>query len=387
MKGIFVLFLFLSSFVYSQNWLSVASVPTIGRDDAVAFSLNGAGFIVTGNLSGFTESNKLFQYNPNTNSWSEKAAFPGTARQYSAVFTLQNKAYLIGGYSESGLALKDVWEYDSFTDVWIQKNNFPGLARWHATATNIRNTGYFGMGTTADSTLSDFWKYNPDSDSWTQLPSYPGGPNRSVLGFSILDEGIFGEGFDINPISYSDSWYSFHSLTETWSTFPALPAGKRAYGTAISNGFSAIVCGGMDESSVFRNECYYLDYSKKWQPASPLPINGLRGAKGFSLNGNFFIGTGLNQSSSRISDFYQWNSAPKTPQESLLFPNPSKDYFHLITEAYAKVSVFNIGGYLVKQYEASDAGFLEIANLPIGLFIVLIEGKKGTEIRKIAKVH
>ncbi len=385
MKGISILFLVVSSFVHSQNWLPAASVPSTGRDDAAAFSLNGFGFIVTGNLNGFAESNKLFQYDSHTNSWTEKATFPGTARQYSSVFTLQNKAYLIGGYSESGLALKDVWEYDGFTDSWTQKNDFPGLARWHATATNSRNTGYFGMGTTSDSTLSDFWKYTPDADSWFQLPSYPGGPNRSVLGFPLLDDLIFGEGFDINPISYSDSWYVFHPQSEKWSDFADFPGGKRAYGTAISNGFSAVVCGGTDENGVFHNDCYYLDYNKNWQLTSPLPVNGLRGAKGFSLNGNFFIGTGLNQNSVRISDFYQWNSIPKTPQESLLFPNPSSDYFRLITEANAKVSVFNIAGYLVKQYQASDAGFLEITNLPMGLFIVLIEGKKGTEIRKIAK--
>ena len=383
MKGISVLFLFLSSFVHSQNWLSITAVPSVGRDDAVAFSLNGFGFVVTGNLGGFTESNKLFQYDAHTNSWTEKATFPGTARQYSSVFVLENKAYLIGGYSETGLALKDVWEYNSFTDSWTQKNDFPGFARWHATATSIRNTAYFGMGTTADSTLSDFWKYIPDSDSWLQLASYPGGPNRSVLGFPLLDDLIFGEGFDINPISYSGSWYSFHSTTETWSSFPDLPAGKRAYGTAISNGFSAVVCGGMDENSVFHNDCYYLDHTKKWQSASPLPVNGLRGAKGFSLNGNFFIGTGLNQDAVRVSDFYQWNSIPKTPSESILFPNPSNDYFRLITEGNARVSVFNIGGYLVKQYQANDAGFLEITNLPIGLFLVFIEGKDRTEVRKI----
>lgn len=386
MKGIFVALLFVSTFVQSQNWSSVTAVPTIGRDDAVAFSMNGYGYMVTGNLNGYAESNKLFQYNPQTGSWSEKATFPGTARQYSCVFTLQNKAYLVGGYSETGTALKDVWEYDGFTDSWIQKNDFPGLARWHSTALEIRNTGYFGMGTTADSTLSDFWKYNTDSDSWTPLSSYPGGPNRSVVGFPILNEGIFGSGFDINPITYSGSWYSFDAGTETWSSFPALPGGKRAYAAAISNGFSALVCGGTDENNVLKNDCYYLDYNKKWQAVASLPVDGLRGSKGFSINGKFYVGTGLNHNYVRISDFFQWNSIPKTPKESVLFPNPSKDDFHLITEAAAKVSVFGVSGYLVKQLEANDAGLVEISNLPMGLFLILIEGKNGTEIRKIARV-
>ncbi|AEA45275.1 T9SS C-terminal target domain-containing protein [Fluviicola taffensis] len=386
MKQIVFLFLFLSSFIHAQTWTSVTSVPTAGRDDGICFALNGSGYIVTGYLGTFAESNKLFQYDASTNSWNEKSVFPGIARQYSSVFTLNNKAYIVGGYSEFSQALNDVWEYDAFTNSWSQKTNFPGIARWHATATSIRNTAYLGMGTTADSTLADFWKYNPDLDSWIQLSNYPGGPNRSVLGFSLFNEGIFGEGFDINPITYSNSWYSFNPSTETWTSFPPLPAGLRSYGTAISNEMSAIVCGGMDENSIFKNDCFYLDHTKTWRAIPALPVTGLKGAKGFALNGRFYLGTGLNDNLTRISDFFQYTPEMKSPKESLLFPNPSKDYFNLITEANAKVSLLSIGGQLIKQFKTNDSGFLEITNLPIGLYLLLIEGKKSSEIKKIAKV-
>lgn len=386
MKGIFILFLVVSLSLNAQTWTSVSSVPTAGRDDGICFALNGFGYIVTGYLNGFAESNKLFQYDPNSNSWNEKATFPGTARQYSCVFTLKNKAYVIGGYSDASLALKDVWEYDGFTNVWTQLHDFPGAARWHATALSIQNNAYLGMGTTADSILSDFWKYSVDLDSWTQLSDYPGGPNRSVQGFPLLNEGIFGEGFDTNPITYSPSWFSFNSNTETWNSVPPIPAGLRSYGTAISTGFNALVCGGMDENNVFSNSCYFMDYTKTWKAANPLPINGLKGAKGFTLNGQFYLGTGLNDNLMRISDFYKMEMPTTSVQETLLFPNPSKDYFNLISEPNAKVSVFTVGGQLLQTLKTNDAGFLEIKQLPIGLFICLIEGKHTSEIKKIAKL-
>src|SRR5690606_6206213 len=164
-------------------------------------------------------------------------------------------------------------------------------------------------------------------------------------------------------------WWAFNPETETWNTFPAFPGGKRAYGTAVSNNFSAIVCGGMDENSVFRNECYYLDHSKTWKAINPLPATGLRGAKGFAVNGQFFVGTGLNSNSIRIPDFYRLEQAPKNTSESMLFPNPSKDYFNLVTEANAAVFIYNIGGHLVKQLRVNDSGFLEITNLPLGLYV------------------
>nr|WP_294858456.1 kelch repeat-containing protein [uncultured Fluviicola sp.] len=387
MKGIIlVLNLFFFIGVQAQTWTSVSSIPTAGRDDGICFSLDGYGYMVTGYLGTFNESNKLFQYDPNTNSWNEKATFPGIARQYACVFTLNNKAYIIGGYSEASQALKDVWEYDGFTNSWAQLHDFPGLARWHATALPIQNTGYLGMGTTADSTLADFWKYNADLDSWTQLSDYPGGPNRSVLGFPILNEGVFGEGFDINPISYSQSWFSFNPTSGTWSALPPIPAGLRSYGTAISTGFTALICGGMDENSIFHNDCYLLDFTKNWKAVNPLPINGLKGSKGFTLKGQFYLGTGLNDNMTRISDFYKMELPAATIQETLLFPNPSKDYFNLISEPNAKVSVFSVGGQLVQSLKTNDAGFLEIRQLPIGLYICLIEGKNTSEIKKIAKI-
>lgn len=386
MKRIFVLFLIIHLNLNAQNWTSISSVPTAGRDDAVCFSLNGFGFIVTGYLNGFSESNQLFQYDPKTDSWSEKASFPGIARQYSSVFTLKNKAYLIGGYSEFAEALKDVWEYDEFTNSWKQLQDFPGLARWHATALQIQGNGYFGMGTSSDSTLADFWRYQADSDTWSRLSDYPGGPNRSVVGFQLMNEGIFGEGFRTNPLTYSQSWYSYQPTTAVWTSLPPIPAGLRAYGTAVSNGFSALICGGMDENSVFKNECYSLDYTKEWKSMAALPPTGLRGAKGFTLNGDFFIGTGINDNFNRVSNFYQLKVPPKNVQETLLFPNPSKDYFNLISEAHAKVSVYSIGGQLVQTLKTDDAGFLEIKHLPIGLYICLIEGKNTSEIKKIAKL-
>ncbi|MGV3612111.1 MAG: Kelch repeat-containing protein [Fluviicola sp.] len=386
MKGIFILFLFFTTFLNAQNWNSVSSVPTAGRDDGLCFSLNGFGYIVTGYLGSFNESNKLFQYDPAANSWNEKAPFPGTARQYSVVFTLNNKAYLIGGYSESGQALKDVWCYDAFTNSWSQLTDFPGLSRWHATALTIQETAYFGMGTTADSTLADFWTYNPYQDSWTQLSNYPGGPNRSVLGVPLLNEGIFGGGFDINPITYSSSWFSFNPATGSWTAIPAFPGGLRSYGTAISNDFTILVGGGMDENSVFHNDCYLLDHTKNWIPTNPLPLSGLKGAKGFDLNGNFYLGTGLNNGFTRISDFYKLEMPLTSVPETVVFPNPSKDYFNLISEPNAKVSVFSVGGQLIQTLKTNDAGFLEIKQLPVGLYVCLIEGKSTSEIKKIAKL-
>ncbi len=370
----------------AQQWQSISPVPSAGRDDGLAFSIANYGYVVTGNQGGFTESNKLFQYNPTADSWTERAIFPGTARQYSACFVIENDAYVIGGYSESGQALKDVWQYNTITDSWNQKADFPGLARWHATATNVGKNGYFGMGTCADSTLADFWKYDPISDEWEPLSNYPGGGQRSVLALPILNDIICGEGFSINPTTYSDTWFQFDTKTETWSSFTAFPAGKRSYGTAISNGLTAIVCGGMDDNSTFRNDCYSLNYKGEWSPLPDLPVQGLRGAKGFYLSGSFYIGTGLDNTLTRRSDFQKIEVPASHSSEPLIFPNPSYDDFTIVSEPLSSVNVYTLSGKLIKNTTISDAGFIQLEDLPIGIYVVSIEGENVFEVKKIVKL-
>lgn len=385
MKVVTIVALCLTHTIMAQTWNTVSSVPTPGRDDGVCFSLNSFGYVVTGFLGSYVESNRLFQYNSNSNLWVEKAPFTGIPRQYASVFTIENKAYLIGGYSESGQALKDVWRYDGLTDSWVQLNDFPGIARWHATALQIQGSGYFGMGTTEDSTLADFWKYDEELDTWHQLSNYPGGSNRSVLGFSLLNEGVFGGGFDINPITYSTSWFTYNPETESWETLSPCPAGMLAYGTAINNNYMALVCGGIDQNNVYQNACYQLDYSKTWRMIDPLPIAGLKGAKGFTLDEDFYLGTGLNNDLFRISDFYKLDISESSPKHSILFPNPSEDNFNLISEPNSIIEIYSIRGQLLQTLVTNEAGYLEINQLPVGLYLCIIMGESETEIRKIIK--
>jgi N-acetylneuraminic acid mutarotase len=378
--------LFYAQIGLSQEWTSISSLPTVGRDDGLAFSISGFGYVTTGKLNGFTESNKLFQYNPSSDVWIEKAVFPGTARQYSSVFVLDNKAFLIGGYSENGQALNDVWCYNPFTDSWTQKNNFPSLPRWHSTALSIQNKAFFGMGASADSTLSDFWKYDSETDTWDRMADYPGGAMRSVLGIPIQNKGIFGEGFSVNPITYSTSWFQFDTKLEEWSVFESFPGGTRAYGTTVSNGLSALVCGGMDEDGTISNDCYSIDYSGKWTELAPLPNSGLKGMKGFYIDGTFYLGTGIDQNSVRTSNFYKMGIAEFDPHEITLFPNPSKNDFTVVTQPGATVFVYTINGHLLKQLEVPETGFVMIEGLSIGVYVLSIEGNDLFEIRKIVRV-
>lgn len=385
-----LIFLLISSFSFSQEWTSISPIPSIGRDDGVAFSLNNLGFVVTGSGDGsdYTESNRLFCYNPETDSWMEKAEFPGTKRQYSNVFTIEDKAYLIGGYSESGNALNDVWSYDGDLDEWVQHSNFPGLPRWDASSLSMNGTGYFGLGTTQVGTLNDIWEYHPENDDWISLCCSAANPSRSALAFPLFDRIIFGEGFTANPgvpVTYPDEWFSYDPETTFWWSLDS-PIGFRSYGTALSNGSYALICGGMDANGVFRNDCYQMSYPGNWKVVDPIGTEGLRGSSGFVIGNDFYVGTGLKASGAKTSEFYKISLPDNDLSETTVFPNPSNDAFNIISFPESEVDIYSIDGKLVLESMTDETGYLTIDDLNSGIFILKIQSNNSEMTLRIEKI-
>jgi len=380
LKYISLLFLMFTTYSFSQEWTSIAPVPSAGRDDGVAFSLNNKGFVVTGTADGsnYSESNKLFCYHPENNSWSEKAEFPGIKRQYSSVFTIDGKAYLVGGYSEFGTPLNDVWEYNESLDIWIQRNNFPGNGRWDATTFSMNGIGYFGLGTTQIGTLADIWKYSPENDDWNLLTYYSGssgGGLRSVVALPLFDKIFLGEGFSVHPnspISYYEEWYSYEPATDILRGTYDSPIGFRSYGTALSNGVFALVCGGMNKTGEFKNDCYRLDYSGKWTQLNSIGTEGLRGSSGFVIGGDFYLGTGLKADGTKTNEFYKLTSPANPLSETFVFPNPSNADFNIISNPESEVSIYSVDGKLLLKTRTDVSGYLRINELTSGLFIVKV---------------
>ena len=60
--------------------------------------------------------------------WTQKASMPGTARNSAVAFTVNGKGYLGTGYDGENY-LKDFWEYDPTSNQWTQQADYPGSGR------------------------------------------------------------------------------------------------------------------------------------------------------------------------------------------------------------------------------------------------------------------
>lgn len=82
------------------------------RASAVAFSLNGYGYISTGTYNSVL--NTTWQYNPGKDVWNQVDAFEGSSREGAIGFALHNLGYIATGRSGT-TRLDDLWKYDPNT--------------------------------------------------------------------------------------------------------------------------------------------------------------------------------------------------------------------------------------------------------------------------------
>ncbi len=377
MKGLLLLFIFFAHLVGAQSWVQLTSVPAAGRDDGVAFSINGIGYLVTGNQGGVNETNVLWSYNPETNSWSTKSGFPGEERQYAGAFVLEGKAYVMCGYSINNLPLKDVWQYDPQADSWKQMKDFSGAARWAFFNFTADGLGYIGAGASPDSSLADCWKYNPIQDKWTQIADYPAGRMRDVVGLSIGDQCFAGTGLNVGPLTFSNSFFEYQCESDAWKQISDFPGVPRAYAGGVGVGLKGIVGGGWGEFSDFKTDFYYLNLSGNWENAPSAPIQGWRGMSTFSAKGRAYFVTGLYEDLTRTSHLF--SIMPEERFVPSLFPNPtvSKSYVYYIPNI--GVRILDERGNLVAELRTNQDGYCKLPELPASLYFIHLEATETTE--------
>lgn len=371
MKLLLLLLFLVSSFLsVSQNWVQQADIPTDGRDDAISFSVLGLGYIVTGNMG--SQGNRLWCFDPSTNSWSEKSTFPGQERQYAGTFVLNDKAYMMCGYSSTNTPLKDVWQYDPSKDSWKQMKDFEGAPRWTSFNFTADNVGFIGAGASPDSSLADCWKYYPEKDAWTQISDYPGGRMREVLGFSIGDHCFAGTGLNVDPLVFHNDFYKYDSKTDTWEAIADFPGTARSYMGGIGVGTKAIVGGGWAEGGDFKTEFYSLSLTGKWESVASAPIQGWRGMSTFSIDKSVYFLSGLYEDITKTSNVF--SLTPTQEYYPHLFPNPSDEVSYLYFKPNHEVQVFNLNGDLVETTKTAFDGYCRLPELASGEYLIRLNG-------------
>ena len=100
----------------ADTWTSIADLPAQGRVAGTQFSLNGKGYILSG--QGENHDNLLtgefWEYDPIVDAWDSLLPHPGSGRWAPGTFIIDGKVYLTGG--QTLFDERDLWVFD-FTPI------------------------------------------------------------------------------------------------------------------------------------------------------------------------------------------------------------------------------------------------------------------------------
>jgi len=292
------------------------SLPGVGRASAVAFVIDGRGYVALGRDSQRSGMlNDCWQYNPDSDSWKQRANFPGIARVKAMAAVVDHKAYVGLGFNidlgvyDFNACLKDFWMYDPATDIWTKMADFPSNYSDACASFVSNNIIYQTSGMNGVAFGEEVWKYVPQDGqpgSWVRMKDFPGTARAGGIACSIGDRCYFGTGY---MTANKNDWWEYFPSNDTWKHRKAMPDNGRENSVSmvinnrilIATGrhFGGNLTGGHVDSDIVE----YDLISNVWYERGNIPNEGRENAIAFTINGKGYIGYGENDTQV-LNDFY-----------------------------------------------------------------------------------
>lgn len=158
----------------SDSWTQEISPGGTKRSAASVFVIDQKAYLCLGENNG-AYVNELWMYDAGTASWTEKRKltnvssdsyddkYTGITRANAVAFTIDGKGYISTG-STGGLT-GTTWEYNPGDDTWAQKTAFDGTAREGAIGFSVNNRGYVSTGRSSSLRLDDTRELQPTAEN------------------------------------------------------------------------------------------------------------------------------------------------------------------------------------------------------------------------------
>jgi N-acetylneuraminic acid mutarotase len=377
----------------AQNtWVQKASLTAFsGRENATGFSIGHYGFIGTGETtSGF--ENDFWKWDQTNNTWTAITPYPGVGMYGNTSFTINGKGYCGLGYSGSTNA-SDLWEYDTATNAWTAKATFPGNARYGAFVFVLGHKAYIGCGEpNGPPYYQDMWVYDAAADTWTSLTAFPGGVRTSLCAFALNGYGYVGCGWDHSTV-YNDMW-KYDTTAGTWASVASVPiTGGLTGPVSFVLDTIAYVGTGLNQSSgkMSRDLWSYSSTTNTWTAIATLTGVGRSAGVGFSIGDKGYVGMGYDSVNDYLQDYWEYTPLVSTGVASVakqsgtvrVYPNPSKGIFTLSITNYelgiTNVEVYNmLGEKVYSQPTVQSSSFIvDLNNQPSGVYLYRVISESG----------
>ncbi|GAB5418461.1 MAG: hypothetical protein Crog4KO_33250 [Crocinitomicaceae bacterium] len=370
-----------------NSWVKKSDFTGLKRERAVAFTINGVGYIGTGIDTAEIVHNDLWSYDDVTDSWTQVASLPGSVRRNAIGFAIGDFGYVTTGINTpnatdvGALKLNDLWRYDPSTNSWTARANFPG---------NNGNGMYFGAcfvlndqafvvgGKHGPNNYSDrMYMYDPAQDLWYLAADFPGGVRYQLSALSVAGKGFVGLGTDQDL--YRQDWWEYKPSTNSWAARADLPASARASAVTFTINDRGYVCMGTN-GGMLDDLWEYNPFDNSWSSRAPYGGSPRKNAIAFVLGSRAYVGTGKGVSGKKQSmhEYHPMSSLGMGEQtmEIAVYPNPATDYIKVKSELVPeKIELYDMNGQLVRSDENTNT--LTLENLPSGNYRLI--AKQGDQ--------
>jgi hypothetical protein len=150
------------------QWSIMSAYPGLGKVNQHAVALNGYGYTGLGRSNpGGTEYNDWWRYDPAAGvggTWTAMTAFPGAPRECSLISAMCDRIILMGGVDQSGGNFNDIWEFNpsaGATGTWTFLGNNalvfgPQSGRYGPASASYGDSLFYGMGFGASGVNNDW---------------------------------------------------------------------------------------------------------------------------------------------------------------------------------------------------------------------------------------
>jgi N-acetylneuraminic acid mutarotase len=156
--------------IITDSWTEKAEFENGNRHHPFYFGVNGIAYVGFGhgnNINGTINVYKdFYKYDASNDSWITLNDFPGEGRVAGTQFSLNGKGYILSGDGDNHGPLNsgEFWEYTPETDSWTPLESHPGGARWALGSFVINCDVYLtsGLNRVTDIYFNDLMKYQTD---------------------------------------------------------------------------------------------------------------------------------------------------------------------------------------------------------------------------------
>jgi N-acetylneuraminic acid mutarotase len=337
-------------------------------------------------------------YDFETDTWSLGANMPNAASAHSAEM-VNGKIYIIGEHV-SPQTFTNVMEYDPVDDEWITKGPLPEIFYAHGSCVYDGLIYSFGGRDNDFNLINTVRTYDPSNDTWNNgLGNMPYYRDKSAV--CIYEDEIYL--FGGNPsLKYTPS-------NDSWTELDAGECEIVAYAVPIIDDDRILLFGGYKSGGSYPNPsneiwAYYPAEDTLVKLDNEMPFN--RFTRGHKYNNDVYLfGGHFNNTLGSVTnevwrysnpDAINENESQNSEFDLIFYPNPFPTIttieYELNKPSTVQLIMYDYLGKQVEVIEKKQAhGKQQIIwnaeGLPVGIYFCVLKTNKGTQTKKIIKLH